>query len=101
VTAYVGQQPHIARACGAQEDLIETVQGVLGEDYPPDPDVLAEAAEHVPDEQVERMVCVGTPESDVEQVHEYVEVGVSEPILARVGWDPERIVDTFAECIPD
>jgi alkanesulfonate monooxygenase SsuD/methylene tetrahydromethanopterin reductase-like flavin-dependent oxidoreductase (luciferase family) len=97
VTAYMGQQPHIARACGAPDDLIETVKAQLGDDYPPGNEALARAAEHVPDEQVERMVCVGTPESVVEQVYEYIEVGITEPVLTRVSGDPDRIVETFAE----
>jgi alkanesulfonate monooxygenase SsuD/methylene tetrahydromethanopterin reductase-like flavin-dependent oxidoreductase (luciferase family) len=101
VTAYIGQQPHIARACGAPDDLVEVVQDELGDSYPATPEDLARAAEHVPDEQVERMVCVGTPESVVEQVHEYVEVGVTEPILTRVSGDAERLVDTFAEYVPE
>lgn len=96
VAAYIGQQSHIAAACGAPADLIEVVQDTLGDD-PADPDRLSRAAEHVPDEQVERMVCVGTPESVLEQVHEYVEVGVTEPILTCVSGGPDRIVDRFAD----
>jgi len=95
VAQYLGQQPHVMKASGVPDSLLEEIHRVLT--WPATPEQLVEAARLVPDEVVRLLCAVGTPQECVEKVQEYIEAGCTCPILYPLGPDVGLMIDTFAE----
>lgn len=95
-TQYIGQQPHIRKACGIDEDLGEAVSERLG-GWPADAEAIEEASELVSDDVVTNIVAAGTPEDCVERVGTYCETGCTEPVLYSLDDNVEEVIDVFAE----
>ena len=93
VTQYLGQQPHIMKASGVPESLLEEVHKILG--WPATHDQVVEASKLVPDDIVQMICAAGTPAECREKVEEYVATGCTCPILYPLG-DVELMIDTFA-----
>jgi 5,10-methylenetetrahydromethanopterin reductase len=93
LTQYLAQQPHIARASGVDQDVVDNIQSILG--WPATKEQIEKAMVYVPDDLVLRITATGTPEEVRDQVQEYVDRGATCPILYPLG-DVKLMIDTFA-----
>ncbi len=92
LTQYLAQQPHIAKASGVSEDVVQKVQSILG--WPATIEQIHEAMQFVPDDFVLKISATGTPEEARAKVEEYVKRGATCPILYPMS-DPYLMIDTF------
>lgn len=94
LTQYLAQQPHIAKASGVSDDVVNQIQNILG--WPATKEQIHEAMKFVPDELVQRITASGTPEEVKAKVREYAEHGCTSPILYPLG-DPYLMIEVFSE----
>jgi 5,10-methylenetetrahydromethanopterin reductase len=95
VAQYLGQQPHIMKASGVDESLLEEIGRVLT--WPATPEQIEKAMKLVPDDVVQLITASGTPEECRAKVHEYVENGCTCPVLYPLGDDVPAMIDAFAK----
>ena len=93
VTQYLGQQPHIMKASGVSQDLLDRVGEVLT--WPATHEQVEAASTLVPDEVVELLTASGTPDEARAAVQKYIDDGCTCPILYPLG-DVEAMIETFA-----
>ncbi len=93
LTQYLAQQPHIAKASGVEQEVVEKIQSILG--WPATKEQIEQAMVYVPDELVLRITATGTPAEVQDQVQAYVDRGATCPILYPLG-DVKLTIDTFA-----
>lgn len=94
VTQYLGQQPHIMKASGVSQDLLDEIGQVLT--WPATEEQIEEAMRLVPDDVVQMITASGTPDEVKRKVREYVAHGATCPILYPLGPDVRLMIDTFA-----
>jgi len=94
LTQYLAQQPHIAKASGVAQDVVEKIQAILG--WPATHEQIQKAKHLVPEELIHRITASGTPENARKKVQEYIDNGCTCPILYPVGGDVHKLIDTFA-----
>jgi 5,10-methylenetetrahydromethanopterin reductase len=94
VTQYLGQQPHIMKASGVPQELLDEIATVLT--WPATHEQVATASRLVPDDVVQRCTASGSPEEVVAKVDEYVANGCTCPILYPLGPDVGLMIETFA-----
>ena len=94
VTQYLGQQPHIMKASGVPESLLEDIGRVLT--WPATHEQVVAAARLVPDDIVQMITAAGTPAECREKVSEYIEAGCTCPILYPLGDDVDAMIEAFA-----
>ncbi len=94
VTQYLGQQPHIMKASGVSQDLLDEINQVLT--WPATEEQILEAMKLVPDDVVQMITASGTPDEVKAKVREYVAAGATCPILYPLGADVRLMIDTFA-----
>ena len=94
-TMYLGQQPHIARASGVGDDLLEEVSDALG-GWPPKTGGFEAAMPLVPMDVVRSLTAAGTPAQCVEQVAAYSIRPNIYPALLPITENYEEIVEVFA-----
>ncbi|MGD8585063.1 MAG: LLM class flavin-dependent oxidoreductase [Chloroflexota bacterium] len=94
MTQYLGQQPHLMKASGVSQELLDEIHEVLTW---PATDEQIEAAMHlVPDDVVQMCTASGSPEEVKAKVREYIDNGCTCPILYPLG-DPWLMIDIFAD----
>ncbi|MDP6176250.1 MAG: LLM class flavin-dependent oxidoreductase [Acidimicrobiales bacterium] len=98
VTQYLGQQPHIMKASGVPESLLEEVGKILT--WPATHEQVEVASKLVPDDIVQMICAAGTPDECREKVAQYMADGCTCPILYPLGPDVQLMVDTFADWTP-
>ena len=98
VTQYLGQQPHIMKASGVPESLLDQVHEILT--WPATHEQVVEASKLVPDDIVQMICAAGTPDECREKVAEYMANGCTCPILYPLGDDVRLMIDTFAGWAP-
>lgn len=96
VAQYLGQQPHIAKASGVKDSLIQEVRTALG-GWPAKPDGLEKAKDLVDDKLVQLITASGTADDCLGKVEEYRSAGCTCPILYPLGDDVHAMIDTFVE----
>ena len=94
VTQYLGQQPHIMKASGVSQDLLDEIGQVLT--WPATEEQILEAMKLVPDDVVQMITASGTPAECKAKVREYIAAGATCPILYPLGDDVRLMIDTFA-----
>ncbi|NOZ28504.1 MAG: LLM class flavin-dependent oxidoreductase [Chloroflexi bacterium] len=94
VTQYLGQQPHIMKASGVSQELLDEIGQVLS--WPATEEQIERAMELVPDEVVQLITASGTPEECRAKVREYVAAGCTCPVLYPLGDDVYAMIDAFA-----
>jgi 5,10-methylenetetrahydromethanopterin reductase len=99
VVQYLGQQPHIMKASGVDESLLEEIGAVLT--WPASHAEIERAMHLVPDEVVQLITASGTGEECRAKVVEYVANGCTCPILYPLGDDVEAMLDAFAVRTPE
>jgi 5,10-methylenetetrahydromethanopterin reductase len=95
VTQYLGQQPHIGKASGVDQSLLDDIAKVLT--WPAGPEEIHRAMKLVPDEIVQMITASGTPDECRAKVREYVDAGCTCPVLYPLGDDVEAMIDAFAD----
>ena len=94
VTQYLGQQPHIMKASGVPQSLLDKVGEVLT--WPATHEQVTAASKLVPDEIVQMLTASGTPAEARAQVRHYLNNGATCPILYPLG-DVHAMIDAFAD----
>ena len=94
VTQYLGQQPHIMKASGVPEELLDEIGKVLT--WPATHDQVVAASKLVPDDVVQMITASGTAEECRSKVAEYIDAGTTCPILYPLGDDVRLMIDAFA-----
>ncbi len=94
VTQYLGQQPHIMKASGVPQELLDEIGEVLT--WPATHDQVVAASRLVPDEVVHMITASGEPDEVLAKVDEYVASGCTTPILYPLADDVKLMIDTFA-----
>lgn len=95
VTQYLGQQPHIMKASGVSQDLLDEIHQVLT--WPATEEQIERAMELVPDDVVQLITASGTPDEVRAKVREYVASGCTCPVLYPLGPDVRLMIDVFAD----
>lgn len=95
VTMTLGQQPHIMKASGVSEDLIEEVQRAMG-GWPAKPGGIERAMEIVPDDVVRLITASGTPSEVKRKIEEYMAHGCTAPLILPLSGDVEYAVRALA-----
>jgi len=98
VAYYLGTEPHIMEASGADPELVERVKEVVG--WPATEADYARAADLIPDELVRKLMAVGTTKQCQDKVAEYIEAGVTCPILYPIMDDIKPVIDAFGGWTP-
>jgi 5,10-methylenetetrahydromethanopterin reductase len=93
VTQYLGQQPHIMKASGVPQSLLDKVGEVLT--WPATHEQVVAASKLVPDEIVQMLTASGTPDDARAKVREYMHDGATCPILYPLG-DVKAMIDAFS-----
>jgi 5,10-methylenetetrahydromethanopterin reductase len=94
VAQYLGQQPHIMKASGVDEALLEEIGRILT--WPATPEQIERAMTLVPDDVVQLITASGTAEDCRAKVQEYVDSGCTCPILYPLGDDVPAMIDAFS-----
>ncbi len=94
VTQYLGQQPHIMKASGVSQDLLDEIQQVLT--WPATEEDIEKAMDLVPDDVVQLITASGTADECRAKVQEYLDAGATCPILYPLGDDVNAMIDVFA-----
>ncbi|MFZ6031339.1 MAG: LLM class flavin-dependent oxidoreductase [Chloroflexota bacterium] len=92
---YLAQQPHIAKASGVAEEVVQQIQAILG--WPATRAQIDRAKHLVPEDLIERITASGTPDEARKKVDAYCQHGCTCPILYPVGGNVKLLVDTFAQ----
>ena len=95
IAYYLGTEPHIMKASGADPELVERVKEVVG--WPATEADYRKAADLIPDDLVKSLMAVGTGRQCRETVEEYIDAGVTCPILYPLMDDMRPVIDTFAD----
>ena len=95
VAYYLATEPHIMKASGVSEELLEKVQSILT--WPAREEDYIRAAREIPDEVVRQLMAVGTSSECRAKVKEYLDAGVTCPILFPMMPDIKPVIDAFAD----
>jgi 5,10-methylenetetrahydromethanopterin reductase len=98
VAYYLGTEPHIMKASKVDEGLIAKVQEIVG--WPATEEDYRRAAEIIPDEVVRSLMAVGTSRECQDKVAEYIDAGVTCPILYPMMDDIKPVIDAFSDWTP-
>ncbi len=94
ITQYLGQQPHLMKASGVSQDLLDEIHQVLT--WPATEEEIEAAMHLVPDDVVQMCTASGSPTEVKAKVREYVAAGCTCPILYPLG-DARLMIDIFAD----
>lgn len=95
VAYYLATEPHIMKASGVSEELLEKVQAIMS--WPATEEDYIKASKVIPDDIVRELMAVGTSQECRKKVREYVDAGVTCPILYPMMDDIKPVVDAFAD----
>ena len=98
VSYYLGTEPHIMKASNVDEDLIRKVQEFVG--WPATEEDYRRAAVLIPDDVVRNLMAVGTTRQCQDKVAEYIDAGVTCPILYPMMDDIKPVIDAFSNWTP-
>jgi 5,10-methylenetetrahydromethanopterin reductase len=94
ITQYLGQQPHLMKASGVSQELLDEIHQVLT--WPATDEQIENAMHIVPDDVVQMCTASGSPEEVRAKVREYIYNGATCPILYPLG-DAKLMIDVFSE----
>lgn len=95
VTMYLGQQPHIGKASGLDEDLLRRINEVIG-GWPPRPGGIEDAMKLVDVSVVHRLLIAGTPDQCRGRLQEWIDAGAGYPVVVPLSDNYEEINEVFA-----
>lgn len=94
ITQYLGQQPHLMKASGVSQELLDEIHQVLS--WPATEEQIESAMHLVPDDVVQMCTASGSPEEVKAKVREYIDNGATCPILYPLG-DARMMIDIFSD----
>lgn len=94
VAYYLATEPHIMKASGVDDELLERVQSLMS--WPATEEDYMRASQVIPDDVVRQLMAVGTSDQCRAKVREYVDAGVTCPILYPMMDDIRPVIDAFA-----
>ncbi len=89
-------EPHHRKHVGASEELIQELTARIPYSFAPTPELEA-AAHIVPEELVRKVMAVGTADECRQKVREYVDAGITCPIMYPLMGDIMPVIDAFAD----
>lgn len=92
---YFATEPHIMKASGVSDELLKKVQAIMG--WPATEEDYIKASKVIPDEVVRNIMAVGTTKECQETVVQYIDAGVTCPVLYPMMDDIKPVVDAFAD----
>jgi len=95
VVQYLAQEPHIMKASGVSQELLDAVHQVLG--WPATKEQVRKAMALVPDDVVQMITAAGTAEECRAKVREYMEAGCTCPILYPLMPDIRPVIEAFTD----
>lgn len=95
VSYYLATEPHIMKASGVSEELLEKVKSRMS--WPATEEDYIRTSKVIPDEVVRNLMAVGTTEECRSKVKEYIDAGVTCPILYPMMDDIKPVIDAFAD----
>ena len=95
VAYYLGTEPHIMKASGADPRLVDKVKEIVG--WPATEEDYKRAAHLIPDDLVRKLMAVGTSSECRDKVSEFIEAGVTCPILYPIMDDIEPVIESFSD----
>jgi 5,10-methylenetetrahydromethanopterin reductase len=94
VAYYLATEPHIMKASGVSLELLEKVQAIMS--WPATEEDYMRASQVIPDEVVRELMAVGTSRECRQKVRQYLDAGVTCPILFPMMDDIQPTIDAFA-----
>jgi 5,10-methylenetetrahydromethanopterin reductase len=95
VAYYLATEPHIMKASGVSEDLLDRVQAVMS--WPATEEDYWRASKIIPNDVVHKLMAVGTSDECRAKVREYVDAGVTCPVLYPMMDNIRPVIDAFVE----
>lgn len=95
VAYYLATEPHIMKASGVSGELLEKVQSMMS--WPATEEDYIRTSKVIPEEVVRNVMAVGTTEECRTKVKEYIDAGVTCPILYPMMNDIKPVIDAFAD----
>jgi 5,10-methylenetetrahydromethanopterin reductase len=95
VAYYLATEPHIMKASNVDEALLDKVQAIMS--WPATEEDYIRASKVIPDEVVRNLMAVGTSDECRQKVREYVDAGVTCPVLYPMMDDIKPVIDAFAD----
>jgi 5,10-methylenetetrahydromethanopterin reductase len=95
VAYYLATEPHIMKASGVSEDLLHKVQSMMS--WPATEEDYIRTSKVIPDDVVRTVMAVGTTKECQAKVKEYIDAGVTCPILYPMMDDIKPVVDAFSD----
>ena len=95
VAYYLATEPHIMKASHVSEELLEKVQSMMS--WPATEEDYIRTSKVIPDDVVRSLMAVGAAEECRAKVKEYIDAGVTCPILYPMMDDIKPVIDAFAD----
>jgi 5,10-methylenetetrahydromethanopterin reductase len=91
---YFATEPHIMKASGVGEEIADKAKSLMG--WPATEEDYVRAAPVIPDDLVRNIMAVGTSEECRAKVREFIDAGVTCPILYPLMGNIREVIDAFA-----
>lgn len=95
VAYYLATEPHIMKASNVSQELLEEVQAIMS--WPATEQDYIRASQVIPDEVAQNLMAVGDTPTCRAKVREYIQAGVTCPILYPLMDDIGAVVDAFTD----
>jgi 5,10-methylenetetrahydromethanopterin reductase len=92
---YFATEPHIMKASGVSEEIANQAKSMMG--WPATEEDYERASVVIPEDLVRNIMAVGTAEECRAKVREYVDAGVTCPILYPLRGNIKEVIDAFAD----
>jgi len=92
---YFATEPHIMKASGVSEEIADKAKALMG--WPATEEDYERASAVIPDEIVRDIMAVGTADDCRAKVKEYMDAGVTCPILYPLRGNIKEVIDAFAD----
>lgn len=94
VAYYLATEPHIMKASHVSQALLDEVQSIMS--WPATEEDYIRASRVIPDDVAQNLMAVGDTQTCRAKVQEYIEAGVTCPVLYPLMDDIGAVVDAFA-----
>ena len=95
VTKYLGQQAHIGKAAGLEQELLDRINKTMG-GWPARPGGIEAAMKLVSDEVVDSMTISGNEKHVKDRVYEWIDAGITYPVLLPLSENYDEMVEKLA-----
>ena len=92
---YFATEPHIMKASGVSEEIADKAKALMG--WPATEEDYERASAVIPEEIVRDIMAVGTSAECRAKVREYVDAGVTCPIMYPLMGNIKEVIDAFAD----